>query len=584
MGKKLVHLTAFSALILSCSVAQAFPFSSFDPRSMAMGGTGVAVDDPSTAPFFNPAMLSASDHSKKFSMEFVTLGASIIDPGNLHTNWSTINDSATALTNAGTALTTNSTTLSNNITALTNDININIPTITASVNAITALGTITILNVATATTTLTNSLTSMSGSTTTLKSDTAGVSSSSATVATNANTASTNLNTINQLLLNLNNQPIQAELGAASVIAIPGVNWGFAVYANAWAAMGGTLEYKDAGTVSTITTALNTTSTNLTSISSATGNASTDLNSANTSLTAAAAACTAAAITAAGTAAICQADLTTAQAALTKAQTTMTNTATTVTGNATNIQNAANSVNSNSTMQSVVHLRGVAVTEYGVSISHGLVSNDVAWSWGITPKVMQMRLYDTTLGAKSSLNNASTSDYLAYYSTLNFDAGIAKKYLNGWRTGLMVKNVIPQSFDFKNAPTAGATPVADGSTLDIKPEVRAGISYEQLNWFTLALDADITRNNPAGLESQSQFISVGGEFSTSGWAQIRAGYRADLVDRTLDVASIGVGFSPRVPYLKPHFDLAVTASPEIFNRGYNAANQAGVYLQFGLNF
>ena len=584
MGKKYIRLTAFSALVLSCTAAQAFPFSSFDPRSMAMGGTGVAVDDPSTAPFFNPAMLSASDHSKKFSMEFVTLGASLIDPGNLHTNWSTINDSATALTNAGSALTTNSATLSGNITTLTNDINTNIPTITASINAISSLGTITLANAAAASTTLTNSLTSLSGSTTTLKTDTAGVSTSAATVTTNTNTASSNLNTINQLLLNLNNQPIQAELGAASVIAIPGVNWGFAVYANAWAAMGGTLEYKDAATVTTITTALNTTSTNLGNISSATGNASTDLNSANTSLTAAATACTAAAITAAGSAATCQANLTNAQAALTKAQGTMNTAATNVPTYANNISTAANSVNSNSTMQSVVHLRGVAVTEYGASISHGLVTNDVAWSWGITPKVMQMRLYDTTLGAKSSLNNASSSDYLAYYSTLNFDAGIAKTYLNGWRTGLVVKNVIPQSFDFKNAPTPGATPVSDGATLDIKPEVRAGVSYEQPNWYTLAVDADLTRNNPAGLESQSQYISVGGEFSTSGWTEIRVGYRADLVDRTLDVASVGIGFSPRVPYFKPHFDLAVTASPDIFKSGYNAATQAGVYLQFGLNF
>ena len=582
MLKKYAQLSLLTVFTLTSAMALALPFSSFDPRSMAMGGTGVAVDDPSTAPFFNPAMLSESDHSKKFSVEFATLGASIVDPGNLHSNWSTLNSSTSALTSAGSAMTTNSNILTGNVTTLTNDIAINIPTIA---NSVTAISIITVTNAATANaalTTLNSSLTSLTGSTTTLSADTKAVSTSSATLATNASTASTNLSSINQILTNLNNQPIQGELGAASVIAIPGKNWGFAVYANAWAAIGGTLEYKDAGTVTTITTALNTTTTNLNSTSTATGNTSTDLNAATTSLNTAIAACQS--VATGGSAAICQADLTAATTALTKAQTTMTNASSTVSGNATNITNAANTVNGNTKMQSVVHLRGVAVTEYGMSISHGLVSNDVAWSWGITPKVMQMRLYDTTIGSSSSLSGATSGDYLAYYSTLNFDAGLAKTYLNGWRTGLVVKNVIPQTFAFKNAPTPGATPVADGSTLNLSPQVRAGISYEQINWFTIALDADLTKNDPAGLENPSQYVALGGEFSTSGWAQFRAGYRADLVNSALNQISIGLGISPRLPYSKPHLDLAITASPNIFNNGYNAATQAGAYLQFGLNF
>jgi len=584
MRKKYAQLSAFTVLTFASAIALAVPFSAFDPRSMAMGGTGVAVDDPATAPFFNPAMLSEADHSKKFSAEFATLGVSLVDPGNLHSNWSTLNNSSTALTSAGSAMTTNSNTLSGNVTTLTNDIATNIPTITTAANNISSLGNITTVGQANAAiTTLTSSLTSLTGSTTTLSADTRGVSTSSATLATNVSTASTNLSSINQILTNLNNQPIQSTLGAASVIAIPGKNWGFAVYANAWAAIGGTLEYKDAGTVTTITTALNTTTTNLNSTSTATGNTSTDLNAATTSLNTALAACQSAA-SGAGSIATCQADLTAAQTALTKAQTTMTDASTTVSGNATGISNAANTVNGNTKMQSVVHLRGVAVTEYGMSISHGMVSNDVAWSWGITPKVMQMRLYDTTIGSSSSLSGATSSDYLAYYSTLNFDAGIAKTYLNGWRTGLVVKNVIPQTFDFKNAPTAGATPVADGSKLNLSPQVRAGISYEQINWFNLALDADLTKNDPAGLENPSQYVAVGGEFSTSGWAQIRAGYRADLINSALNQVSIGLGISPRLPYYKPHFDLAITASPNIFTNGYNAATQVGVYLQLGLNF
>jgi|GEM_PF-768085 hypothetical protein len=572
MHKKYAQLSAFTVLTLTSAMALAVPFSSFDPRSMAMGGTGVAVDDPATAPFFNPAMLSESDHSKKFSVEFATLGVSLVDLGNLHSNWSTMNNAVSALPNNVSTLSTNANTLSSNA-----------PTLTSSIAALsTSITSLASATPSTAAASLAAASTNLSAVTTNMST----VSSNVTTVGNNANTVSTNINQINKTLISLNNQPMQGELGAASVIAIPGKNWGFAVYANAWAAVGGRLEYKDAGTVTTLTSALTTTSTNLVGIGAATGNAASALSTANTSLNTAVGLCTTALVSTIPGAQACSTALTNANTALGNAQPSVNTASSTVTTNSANITAAANSVNNTNktTFQSVVHIRGVAVTEYGASISHGLVSNDVAWSWGITPKVMQMRLYDATIGSSSTLSNATSNDYLAYYSTLNFDAGIAKTYLNGWRTGLVVKNVIPQTFDFKNALTPGATPVADGSKLNLSPQVRAGISYEQINWFNLALDADLTKNDPAGLENPSQYVAVGGEFSTSGWAQIRAGYRADLVNSALSQVSIGLGISPRLPYYKPHLDLAITASPNIFNNGYNAATQVGAYLQFGLNF
>jgi hypothetical protein len=319
----------------------------------------------------------------------------------------------------------------------------------------------------------------------------------------------------------------------------------------------------------------------LVGIGTATGSAATTLATANTSLTTAITSCT---NVTAGTLASCQAALTQATTDLGKAQTTVATTSSTVSTNSNNITTAANSVSTNKTMQSQVHIRGVAVTEYGLALSHGVVTNDVEWAWGITPKVMQMRLYDATIAATSSTSNLTGNDYLAYYSTLNFDAGLSKVYLNGWRSGIVVKNVIPQSFDFKNAPTAGATPVANGSTLHLNPQVRAGFGYESIGLFSVALDADLTRNDPAGLEDPSQYLAIGGEVSTSGWVQIRAGYRADLVNAARNVASIGFGLSPRLPSFKPHFDFAITASPDIFNNGWDAATQVGVAMKFGLNF
>ncbi|MDE0957717.1 MAG: conjugal transfer protein TraF [Planctomycetota bacterium] len=53
-----------------------------DPRSMAMGGTGVAVANPATAAFFNPAVLSIEEQ-RRFSVEYPIIGARYSDPDDL---------------------------------------------------------------------------------------------------------------------------------------------------------------------------------------------------------------------------------------------------------------------------------------------------------------------------------------------------------------------------------------------------------------------------------------------------------------------------------------------------------------------
>ncbi len=577
MCKCVSRLSVFFVLMFISEVTLALPFNTFDPRSMAMGSTGVAVDDPSLAPFFNPAMLSAADHSKKFSFDLI-LGASLIDPGNLHTNWTTLSDIGKTLPGAGTDLNTNSATLSSNTTVLSN----NITALSNTIAAIPAASTIIDANSAAA---ALASLTPVATKLGNVTNSMATVSSNSTTVGNNVNTVTADITKVNQVLNSLNSHPVQADFGAGVVLAIPGREWGIAIYKDVWAAMGGALVYKDSSTVTTITTAGTTIGTNLLGIGTATGTATTDLNAASTLLNNAIAVCSTTAITAAGSYTPCQNALNSANTSLNTAKNTVTATSTTVTANAGNITTAAANVNPGSTtLQSQIHIRGVAVTEGGVSISHAQVSNDIDWSWGITPKVMQLRLYDATLATSSKVSNLTGNDYLAYYSTLNFDVGLAKTYLSGWRTGIVVKNVIPQSFEFKNAPSAGATPVANGSTLYLTPQVRGGISYEYPKWFTVAFDADLTRNDPAGLEDPSQFVALGGEISTSDWTQIRAGYRADLVNAARNVASVGLGVSPRVPNFKTHFDIALTASPDIFKNGLDGATQVGLAMKFGLNF
>lgn len=73
-----VLLAASGLFFVSAASAQSF--TSFDARSMALGGTGVASSNYSEAPFFNPALLSATTkpESDKFFMSVQT-GARLVD-------------------------------------------------------------------------------------------------------------------------------------------------------------------------------------------------------------------------------------------------------------------------------------------------------------------------------------------------------------------------------------------------------------------------------------------------------------------------------------------------------------------------
>ncbi|MDP2804766.1 MAG: conjugal transfer protein TraF [Gallionellaceae bacterium] len=479
MQKKYFKIAATTALLLSSATVLALPFNSFDPRTMAMGGAGVAVDDPSTAPFFNPALLSATDPTKKYSIELPVIGARAYDPGELRTKLDTLNTNITALNNSITATNLGSSPTSAQIALLPGRMS----------------------------------------------------------------TVSTNITTVNNLLNSLSNQPIQGEFGAATVIGVPGKNYGFAFYANAWAAVGGTLEYNDSTTLSNLSTSVSSAAN---ALSSTTGTA--------------AAACTAVQ-NGTGT----SADISTCLAAASNIASTLVN--------------AQGVVNFSTSTQiaSKIHLRGVIVSEAGLSVSHGFVTNNHEWSLGVTPKIMQLQLFDALLSATngSSTSAVTGSDYLAKYNAYNFDLGLAKSYNNGWRTGFVIKNVIPQTFDFKSIASGAATGSAQSTTgtLNMKPQARVGVSRSN-TWSTVAFDLDLTQNDPAGLENKSQYAALGGELSAWGWAQIRAGYRADLLNTARNVASVGLGISPRIPYFKPHLDIGVAGNK----------NEVGASLRLGFNF
>jgi hypothetical protein len=421
MQFKHLKIIATASVLMSSSAAWSIPFGSFDTRSMAMGGTGVAVGSPDAAPLFNPALLSVAEPKNKFAIVIPTVGIRVADPDDLRSG---IDTTQTALTN-----------LDSSITTLTN--------------------------------------TPSSG---------------------NATAVANNFRSVSTQLTNLSNKPITADVGLATVVAVPGKSLGAAFYANGTVTAGGVFSYTDSSTLTSLASDADTCAANLAS-----------------------AACT-------------------------------------------TVKNFTTS-----TLTSGVHFKGVQLGEAGFALSHEFQIQNHNVAFGITPKIVKAKLFDTVVKVSdSNQSNVSAADNTAEYNTFNFDLGVAKAYENGWRTGFVIKNVIPQNLEFRRAQ------VSTGEMLTLKPQARIGVSHTT-SWSTVAMDLDLTRNDPAGLEQATQYLALGGELNAWDWAQLRAGYRVDMVNSARSVASVGLGLAP---FGVAHIDLAVAGN----------ANEIGASFQFGVHF
>ncbi|HFC54222.1 MAG TPA: hypothetical protein ENJ43_07285, partial [Gammaproteobacteria bacterium] len=67
-------------MALTSNIALAAPFGTFDPRSLAMGGTGVASGTGANASFYNPALLA---NEQRVIVEFPIIGFQVADPDEL---------------------------------------------------------------------------------------------------------------------------------------------------------------------------------------------------------------------------------------------------------------------------------------------------------------------------------------------------------------------------------------------------------------------------------------------------------------------------------------------------------------------
>lgn len=452
MARKPWKILAAASLLGVSSTALALPFNSFDPRSMAMGGAGVAVGDAGMAPLFNPALLSIAHEEDDFSLVLPMVGARLYDPSNFLTSLDDFKNG-------------------NYVDSLNQSI--------ANFNNAQNSG--------------------------------------------NLTTVSSNISILSTQLATLSDKPLQGEVGAGMVVGIPSKTFGMAFYANGWGAAGGVIKYRDNQLLQDFITVSN--------------------NVANAVLTG------------------CGGTVNNSAPCLTALQGLQTDPLINQYFNidVTNPLNPSvtSTFNTNTNLQSKVEIQGVGLVEMGLALSHEFGEADAAWGLGITPKMVQVNLYEYNVHVNNfSSSNINGSDFTAKYSHINFDLGLAKQHGNGWRTGLVVKNIIPHTYNFKNAPTPGATPMPTGNTLKLKPQARVGASHTT-SWSTVAMDLDLTTNDPAGLEKKSQYLALGAELNAWDWVQLRLGYRANLKDNKRNVPSVGLGLAPFGVF---HLDVAVAKS------------------------
>lgn len=214
-------------------------------------------------------------------------------------------------------------------------------------------------------------------------------------------------------------------------------------------------------------------------------------------------------------------------------------------------------------LNSEARVLGAAIGEVGVTLSRAFTIGGREYAFGITPKSMEVE----TIYYAANINDADSEDfdadeYRTSYSDPNFDIGALTAFGN-LHAGLTIKNLI--SREYETAEVNG-----EKHTIELEPQARLGFGYEG-GWYRLGTDIDLTTNAPVAFEDESRFVAVGGELDAWGWAQLRAGYRANSENSDRNVASLGLGLSP---FRVVHVDLAVAGNDQ----------EAGAAVNLSLTF
>ncbi len=202
--------------------------------------------------------------------------------------------------------------------------------------------------------------------------------------------------------------------------------------------------------------------------------------------------------------------------------------------------------------------------EVGVSLSTILEGICV----GVTTKKVNVEVTDLTFDP-DTVTISDPDDPYSKYEDVNFDVGFALEDDDGWTYGAVVRNVLDKKYLAYRESLITGLPEATGRYVEFSPTVHVGAARE-LEWGTVAVDADLMKTRFLSGASESQYLSAGVEYDLKGWAQLRGGCRLSLVDADRSVLSAGVGLSP----FGLHVDAAIIGN----------SDEIGGAVQIGFSF
>ena len=211
-------------------------------------------------------------------------------------------------------------------------------------------------------------------------------------------------------------------------------------------------------------------------------------------------------------------------------------------------------------LTSTFNARNAIIEKIGISLSKDFEIFNTPIAIGITPKSVDVTTFDYAIDLETAEFDEDKGKKI--YSDSNIDVGLATYLGYGVRFGVVGKNLSKKSYE-----------TALGNKIEIKPQVRAGLSHHT-RWTTIAIDGDVTQNDPLGFEEKTQYIGAGIEINIFDTLQLRAGIKhnrlATITAKDKDVTSFGVGFSP----FGIHVDAAYATSDL----------EKAIALQFGFRF
>lgn len=116
-------------------------------------------------------------------------------------------------------------------------------------------------------------------------------------------------------------------------------------------------------------------------------------------------------------------------------------------------------------LDATIHMEGVGVTEMGVTLANQIEKID-GLALGVTLKYVHLNTIDFSYGAsKFSLSQLRDKQFQKSHNMLNADLGVSYKLNPEYSVGLVVKNIVPQKFD-----------TVLGNTIEFDPIARIGIA------------------------------------------------------------------------------------------------------------